>query len=110
MASETAQTLSGALLVHVERVAPSRRWRGTEVCEDMNVALEVLHALCLDWAYYPTYRTVHVMPRLDAAWYGPVRDVETCQATDATPAALATALVQAALALLDKEGDASCPD
>lgn len=69
-------------------------------CTNLNAAVDALNALKLDWAYYPVYLSVHVMER---HWEGANRQVKTCQAADTTPAALATALVQAALAVLKSE-------
>ena len=71
-----------------------------DYCTNLNSIVDALNALGLDWAYYPVYLSVHVMER---HWEGANRQVKTCQAADTTPAALATALVQAALRVLGKE-------
>ena len=71
-----------------------------DYCTNLNAIVDALNALKLDWAYYPVYLSVHVMER---HWEGANRQVKTCQAADTTPAALATAFVQAALKVLGEE-------
>lgn len=70
---------------------------GPDYCHNLNDIVEAMNVLGLDFAYYPIFRSVHVMQR---QWQGTTRRVQVREADDTTPAAIATALVQAALAVL----------
>lgn len=79
-----------------------------DYCGSLDAALNALIALGLEWDRYSPddgYWCVAVWPKAQGlvGWRDGVR------LPDSTPAALATALVQAALELLDKE-DVPCPD
>ena len=76
-----------------------------EFCYSLDAAVAALNALGLSYTPVVGHGIPHVtveIPRLGA--------YETRYATDTTPAALATALVQAALALLEREeeNDETC--
>lgn len=77
-------------------------------CGSLDKAVAALNELDLEWDRYLTYgggRYVAVWPRSQSVLGGH----KGTRVADSTPAALATALVQAALKVLEKE-DPSCPN